>query len=419
VIISLIIPTRERADYLKESVQTGLKIEDNQFELIVSDNASNDHTREVASSIKDPRFKYINTGERISMRQNFEFALQHCNGDYVIYMGDDDAILPGQFQFLRQILERYQPDALSWDRPTYGWPVQGYGKRTGSVKFLRNELFGGVEAIDCGESKQQLLACNLGAKGPKPAIYHGCVSRKFLNQITDANGVCFGSSIPDVYVTYQAVLNNANALHTSHPFSINGYSPASTGGSQHAYDSKDPRSRPAHQFGQENQTDPVQDVMGYALSVPLAFFSTLETIRLKSPVEIEPPDYTAWYHYVLTSARPNDVETQALLLEILTQHAENTGTLSCLAEAENTTVVVTGKTRKYIQSIEKLRTLMHRKRISAEIEGNNNALTAALTYDRVIGDDYSGILDGSRSRSLCWKATMRRSRDPRSVARAA
>lgn len=419
MIISLIIPTRERADYLKESVQTGLQIEDDQFELIVSDNASNDHTRQVIDAIQDPRLKYLNTGERISMRQNFEFALQHCKGDYVVYIGDDDCILPGQFRFLRQILEQHRPDALSWDRPTYGWPVDGYGKRTGSVKFQRNSLFGELETIDSKNAKQQLLECNIGALGPKPAIYHGCISRQFLRSIETQDGICFASSNPDVYVTYQAVLRDAHALHVAHPFTLNGYSPVSTGGAHHAYKAGDPRCKPAQMFQQENKQDFLCDAIGYAVTVPHAFFSTLETIREISPQEIDRPDYRAWYHYVLNSARAGDHETKQKLAEHMANYAEKTGTQAELAEASDTSVAVAGKIKKYSQRIEKLRTMMHRKRISAEIGGKNNALTAALTYDRVIGDDYSGILDGSRSRNLCWKAAMQRARESQFIARAA
>lgn len=415
MIISLIIPTRERAQYLAKTLQTATQIDDEKLEIIVSDNASTDGTCGIVQQSCDPRLGYINTGRRVSMRQNFEFALQHSSGDYVIFIGDDDAILPGQFRFLRQILEEQRPDSLSWDRPTYGWPIEGYGNRTGSVKLQRDRVYGSIETVNCAQSRQQLLRCDLGDGGPKPAIYHGCISRDFLNRIAGPNGESFRGSIPDVYVSYQAILNNANALHSPHPFSLNGYSPASTGGGHHGFDSKDPRSRPGHQFGQENEQDPTKDVMGFALSVPLAFFSTLETIRSLSPISIEKPDYRAWYHFVLASVRVSDQETNHKLRSILSEYAERTGTQAELNEASRTPAKVVGKLRKYTTRLEKLRALRYRKRISAEIDGQNNSLTAAITYDHVLGDDYAGILDGTRTVAQCWKAAMRRCREPRSL----
>ena len=47
------------------------------------------------------------------MRANFENALKASSGDYVIFFGDDDGILPLQFKFLRNILEKHQPDTWS------------------------------------------------------------------------------------------------------------------------------------------------------------------------------------------------------------------------------------------------------------------------------------------------------------------
>ena len=47
MLISIIIPSRDRAVYLKYSVQTALNIQDENIEIIISDNASTDHTQEI------------------------------------------------------------------------------------------------------------------------------------------------------------------------------------------------------------------------------------------------------------------------------------------------------------------------------------------------------------------------------------
>src|SRR6056297_1629920 len=104
MLISIVIPTRDRAQYLRHSLATSTAIPDPNIEIVVSDNASVDETRKVVSEAQDPRVRYVNTGARVSMRQNFEFAFHQSKGDYLIYFGDDDGILPGQFSFLRSIL---------------------------------------------------------------------------------------------------------------------------------------------------------------------------------------------------------------------------------------------------------------------------------------------------------------------------
>jgi len=181
--ISIIIPTRERVEYLRYSIQTALEIVDDNLEIVICNNASQDDTEAVIKSFSDPRIKYVNTGARISMRENFNRALNESSGDYVIFFGDDDGIVPGQFKYLRQLLETHRPDGLSWNRATYGWPVEGYGRKTGGVRFYRHSVYGTPYAYDPKERNlDALMGCRLNHIAPvTPNIYHGCVSRAYPN----------------------------------------------------------------------------------------------------------------------------------------------------------------------------------------------------------------------------------------------
>jgi glycosyltransferase involved in cell wall biosynthesis len=63
--------------------------------IIVSDNASTDHTEDVVREVADSRVRYVNTGTRVSMSHNFEFALSQVEDGWVTFLGDDDGLLPG------------------------------------------------------------------------------------------------------------------------------------------------------------------------------------------------------------------------------------------------------------------------------------------------------------------------------------
>ncbi|WP_348246142.1 glycosyltransferase family 2 protein, partial [Salmonella enterica] len=65
------------------------------LEILVSDNFSDDATEEITRQSNDPRIRYLNTGSRLSMTHNWEFALGHVTGDWVTIVGDDDGLLPG------------------------------------------------------------------------------------------------------------------------------------------------------------------------------------------------------------------------------------------------------------------------------------------------------------------------------------
>src|ERR1700730_16260932 len=92
--ISLIIPTRERAQTLVFTLASALNQDSQAFEVIVSDNVSKDETCAVVERCMDSRSRYIRTERRLSMCDNYEFALQQARGKYVIFIGDDDAVMP-------------------------------------------------------------------------------------------------------------------------------------------------------------------------------------------------------------------------------------------------------------------------------------------------------------------------------------
>ena len=83
-VISLIIPTRERADTLKHTLQSALNQSSTDYEIVVCDNNSQDDTKQVVKGFADSRIIYLNTGKRLSMVDNWNYALTYARGDYVI-----------------------------------------------------------------------------------------------------------------------------------------------------------------------------------------------------------------------------------------------------------------------------------------------------------------------------------------------
>ena len=122
MLISIVIPTRERASVLRHALASCLRIPDDNIEIVVSDNASQDDTEEVVAATVDRRVRYVRTPQRCSMRENFEFAVAHARGDYIFMMGDDDALIPNQFPYMRALLEEFRPDSLTGSKVAYAWP---------------------------------------------------------------------------------------------------------------------------------------------------------------------------------------------------------------------------------------------------------------------------------------------------------
>ncbi len=87
--ISVIIPTYNRADLIKESIESVLNQTYQDFEVIVVDDGSTDNTKEVVA-LFSPRVKYlyqINTGLPSKARNS---GILEANGEYIAFLDSDD-----------------------------------------------------------------------------------------------------------------------------------------------------------------------------------------------------------------------------------------------------------------------------------------------------------------------------------------
>jgi len=132
---TVIIPVKNRANYLYYTLQSCSIQNYKNFRVIVSDDGSTDNLREVVeeASRKDPRIMYVspNDGLGVGMRDNFEYALSLVKEGYVIALGGDDALLPKSISKMASILKETNQEILSWPAPTYIYP--GAGIETGQL----------------------------------------------------------------------------------------------------------------------------------------------------------------------------------------------------------------------------------------------------------------------------------------------
>jgi glycosyltransferase involved in cell wall biosynthesis len=103
--VSVIIPTYNRADFLRLAITSVLNQTFQDFEIIVVDDASEDHTHEVVHNFRDKRIKYIRheVNKRVAAARNT--GVLNSSGDYVAFVDDDDEWLPKKLQMQVALLE--------------------------------------------------------------------------------------------------------------------------------------------------------------------------------------------------------------------------------------------------------------------------------------------------------------------------
>ncbi len=103
--VSVIIPTYNRADIVKKTIDSFLHQSNLHFELIIVDDGSTDHTKEVVESYGSDRIKYfhINNSERGAARN---FGASKAIGRFLNFFDSDDIALPNHIELAIQTMEK-------------------------------------------------------------------------------------------------------------------------------------------------------------------------------------------------------------------------------------------------------------------------------------------------------------------------
>lgn len=88
--VSVIIPTRNRADLLPRAVRSALDQTFRDLEVIVVDDGSQDHTRKQVYSFGDPRVRYIRHAQASGASGARNTGLSAAKGEFCAFLDDDD-----------------------------------------------------------------------------------------------------------------------------------------------------------------------------------------------------------------------------------------------------------------------------------------------------------------------------------------
>jgi glycosyltransferase involved in cell wall biosynthesis len=111
--ISILLPTRERLEYLKLAVESVLRQDVPDWQLVISDNCSNEDIHGYVSSLADSRIVYTRTEHPVPVTENWNLALSRSDGDYVTMLGDDDALLAGYLSRMHELVHGFgEPDLI-------------------------------------------------------------------------------------------------------------------------------------------------------------------------------------------------------------------------------------------------------------------------------------------------------------------
>lgn len=113
-LISIVIPTYNRAGLIGKAIQSILDQSYENWELIVVDNYSDDNTKEVIESFNDDRILMLFTPRTGSVAASRNLGVAHSNGEWIAFLDSDDWWLPEKLKHVSKAM-RNSPDLIYHD----------------------------------------------------------------------------------------------------------------------------------------------------------------------------------------------------------------------------------------------------------------------------------------------------------------
>jgi glycosyltransferase involved in cell wall biosynthesis len=231
--ISVLIPTRDRLELLRSAVDSVLRLDDEDCEVVISDNASSQDVGPLVEALADPRVVLVRTTHALAVTDNWNNALAHSSGDYVIMLGDDDALLGTYFARARALIAEFdEPQVIYHNALVYAYPgvvpdaPAGYLRSEGYADFLRDahEPF----VLDPVRASAMALAATRFRVRYGFNMQFVTVRRSAIEDLS-RDGPFFRSPFPDYYAMNHLFLRAQRIVVDPHPTVVIGVSPRSYG----------------------------------------------------------------------------------------------------------------------------------------------------------------------------------------------
>lgn len=143
-ILSVVMPTFNRAELLPKAIASILSQDFEDFELLIVDDGSIDNTATVTKKIQaqDTRLQYLPLSENRGVGFAREAGLRRASGRYIALADSDDIWLPGKLKEQIEVLEKYPNiDILFGDfwniDYVRGTRARGFSETQAGMKHLR------------------------------------------------------------------------------------------------------------------------------------------------------------------------------------------------------------------------------------------------------------------------------------------
>lgn len=284
---SIIIPQKNRAEYLYHTIRTCMIQDYPNLEILISDDCSDDNSVEVVRRLMaiDSRIRLFAHKHHLGMRDNFEFVLSQVRPGYVMALGGDDGLTPGAIWRMLEILRETNTQLLTWTPHLFFYPEEEKGHSILCIKRYKKYY---VKKLRSEDYLNKIAKTFNYSTFDCPMFYiKGVASTELVDRVKSrTKDHCFyACPTPDGFSGIALAGEVKEYAFTNEPLSITGSSPKSQGKNYHRTDEQSKKE--SAEFFSDSASRPMHKELASQPYSPLVTIMTADFI-------LQAQDLTGW-----------------------------------------------------------------------------------------------------------------------------
>lgn len=115
-LLTVAVPTYNGAKTIRNMLDILLPQVDERVEVLVSDNCSTDETPQIIAEYREkyPFIRYVRNDENLGADKNYLNCIQLAQGDFLMFISDDDIVMEGAIEKITAFLNRHGDISLAY-----------------------------------------------------------------------------------------------------------------------------------------------------------------------------------------------------------------------------------------------------------------------------------------------------------------
>ena len=136
--VSVLIPSYNHEKFVRECIQSVLNQTFQDFEIIITDDGSTDHTTDVIESFDDPRIKLFKFHKNQGATVAANNCIRHATGKYIAMLSSDDAWYPQKLAVQVKYLDTHPKVAVVFGKVDW---INEFGDLIRDINFPYKNTF--------------------------------------------------------------------------------------------------------------------------------------------------------------------------------------------------------------------------------------------------------------------------------------